>query len=230
MEQHAHLSELLGISSERIGVPLQLEQLQQFMVYLEELQTWNRSINLTSINSGEEIIIKHFVDSLACLTIEPMQHGANLLDVGTGAGFPGIPLKIVRPDLNVTLIEPVQKKVSFLYFIVGLLRLEQVKIFYGTLEQFMVKVHDHRNHPFDYVTTRALKYNVILQNGPRLLTNQGRAILYLSHPINRSELSSHWSVVTEQRFDLPMNFGQRSILVLSISGKESFNVPRGTLN
>ena len=198
------------------------------MTYLEELQTWNRSINLTSINSGEEIVIKHFVDSLACLTIEDMKHGANLLDVGTGAGFPGIPLKLVRQDMNVTLIEPVQKKVSFLYFIVGLLRLEHVKIFYGTLEQFMAQ--GQFDHPFDYVTTRALKYNVLLQNGPSLVTDRGRAILYLSHPINRVELSNHWSVVAEQEFDLPMNFGQRSITILSISRSSIVNVPRGTLN
>ena len=228
MEQHARLSALLETYSEHIGVHLDPEQLKQFMIYLEELQTWNRSINLTSISSGEEIIIKHFVDSFACMTIEQMRYGANLLDVGTGAGFPGIPLKLVRPDLNITLIEPVQKKVSFLYFIVGLLRLEQVTIFYGTLEQFMA--HGHHHQPFDYITTRALKYNVLLQNGPNLLANRGRAILYLSHAINRSELSNRWSIVMEQRFDLPMNFGQRTILVLSNSGKESFSVPRGTVN
>jgi 16S rRNA (guanine527-N7)-methyltransferase len=212
----------------QIGVCLKAEQLKQFMVYLEELQEWNRSINLTSINSGEEIIIKHFVDSVACLTMEQIKHGANLLDVGTGAGFPGIPLKIVRQDLNITLVEPVQKKVSFLYFIVGLLRLERVKIYYGTLEQFMAS--DHLDHPFDYVTTRALKYDVLLHKGPSLVTDNGRAILYLSHPINREELSSRWSVVTEQGFDLPMNFGQRSIAVLSVSRMGISNVPRGTLN
>ncbi|MBM4126088.1 MAG: 16S rRNA (guanine(527)-N(7))-methyltransferase RsmG [Nitrospira sp.] len=228
MEQHAHLSALLDTYSARLGVHLKPEQLKQFMVYLEELQIWNRSINLTSINSGEEIIIKHFVDSFACLTIEQIQHGATLLDVGTGAGFPGIPLKLVRQDLNVTLIEPVQKKISFLYFIVGLLRLERIKIFYGTLEQFMRR--NNVDHQFDYVTTRALKYNVLLQNGPSLLTNHGRAVLYLAHPLHRSELSHHWSVVTEQSFDLPMNFGQRSIAVLSISGKEGITVPRGTVN
>ena len=228
MEQHARLSELLETYSARIGVHLKHEQLKQFMLYLDELQVWNRSINLTSIHSGEEIIIKHFVDSFACVTIEQIQQGSHVLDVGTGAGFPGIPLKLVRQDLNITLIEPVQKKISFLYYIVGLLRLEHVKIFYGTLEQFMV--HDDHDHSFDYITTRALKYNVLLQKGPTLLTERGRAILYLSHPINRSELSNLWSVATERQFDLPMNFGQRSITVLSVSRKGSFNVPRGTLN
>ena len=144
MEQREQFSALLETCAEKVGVHLNVDQLKQFMLYLEELQNWNRSINLTSISSGEEIIIKHFVDSIACLTIEQIKRGANLLDVGTGAGFPGIPLKIVRQDLNITLIEPVQKKVSFLYFIVGLLRLERVKIFYGTLEQFIANDHPDR--------------------------------------------------------------------------------------
>jgi 16S rRNA (guanine527-N7)-methyltransferase len=228
VEQREQFSALLEKCSERIGIHLDVDQLKQFMLYLEELQNWNRSINLTSISSGEEIIIKHFVDSIACLTIEQIKRGANLLDVGTGAGFPGIPLKIVRQDLNITLIEPVQKKVSFLYFIVGLLRLERVKIFYGTLEQFIA--NDHPDRSFDYVTTRALKCNVLLSKGQSLVTESGRAILYLSHPINRAELSNRWSVVTERGFHLPLNFGQRSIAVLSISRNGSFNVPRGTLN
>lgn len=228
MEQREQFSALLETCAESIGIHLKVDQLKQFMLYLEELQHWNRSINLTSINSGEEIIIKHFVDSIACLSLEQIKQGANLLDVGTGAGFPGIPLKIVRQDLNITLIEPVQKKVSFLYFIVGLLRLERVKIFYGTLEQFIA--NDHGDHSFDYVTTRALKYTVLLHKGPSLVTESGRAILYLSHPINRAELSHRWSVVTERGFDLPMNFGKRSIAVLSISSMGSSNVPRGTLN
>ena len=198
------------------------------MVYLEELQNWNRSINLTSINSAEEIIVKHFVDSFACLTVEQIKQGASLLDVGSGAGFPGIPLKLVQQDLNITLIEPVQKKISFLYYLVGLLRLERVNIFYGTVEQFIAKnCSDHR---FDYITTRALKYSTVLKKGPSLVTDTGRAILYGSHPIDRSELSSHWSVVIEQAFDLPMNFGHRVISVLSISRSGIFNVPRGTLN
>lgn len=228
MEQHAHLSSLLATYSTEIGIHLDPEQLKQFMVYLEELQTWNRSINLTSINSGEEIIIKHFVDSFACLTIEQITHGAHLLDVGSGAGFPGIPLKIVRKDLSITLIEPVQKKVSFLYFIVGVLRLEQIKIFYGTLEQFIAS--GNFDHQFDYITTRALKYNVLLHKGPSLVTHCGRSILYLSHPIDRAELPSQWSVAAEREFDLPMNFGQRSITVLSISRSDNLNVPRGTFN
>jgi 16S rRNA (guanine527-N7)-methyltransferase len=103
------------------------------MVYLEQLQLWNQSFNLTSITLADEIIIKHFVDSLAALRADDIRVGARLLDVGTGAGFPGIPLKIARLDLNITLVEPARKKSSFLRFIIGLLRLENINLFDGTL-------------------------------------------------------------------------------------------------
>ena len=215
MEQFIYWSSLLEKCSEQIGVHLQADQLKQFMVYLEQLQTWNRSVNLTSITLAEEIVVKHFVDSIAVLTAEPIKHASRLLDVGTGAGFPGIPLKIARQDLRITLIEPVQKKVSFLCSIVGLLRLENANIFYGTLEQFMAK--SDPEHAFDYVTTRALKYDVILREGSKLLAPGGRAIIYSSHPINYFEIEKGWSLVTEHGFDLPMGFGRRVISILSPS-------------
>jgi len=185
------------------------------MIYLEQLRIWNRSVNLTSITLDEEIIVKHFVDSLAGLNAEKIRYGARLLDIGTGAGFPGIPLRIARKDLNITLIEPAKKKISFLHFIVGLLRLERVKIFDGTLERFMTE--DISDQTFDYITTRALKYDCILQKGLRLLATGGRVILYLSRPINKLELGTDWSLVTEYMFDLPGGVGQRVISILATS-------------
>lgn len=201
-----------------LGVPLETDQVRQFMVYLEQLRLWNHSVNLTSITDDEEIIVKHFVDSLAGLKAETISPGAKLLDIGTGAGFPGIPLRIARKDLNVTLIEPVQKKISFLYFIIGLLRLEKVKIFYGTLERFMMgKFSDQ---PFDYITTRALKHDFILRNSSRLLTSSGKIMLYLSRPINKLGLEGDWSIMNEYMFDLPRGLGRRVISVLSVSQKQ----------
>jgi 16S rRNA (guanine527-N7)-methyltransferase len=215
VEQIDRLSSFLKKSSEEIGVALQTDQVGQFMLYLEQLQTWNRSVNLTSITIDEEIIVKHFVDSLAGLKAEEIGHGARLLDVGTGAGFPGIPLRIVRQDLNVTLIEPAQNRISFLHSIVGLLRLDKVKIFHGTLERFLIGQTPDRI--FDYVTTRALKYDFLLRNSGKLLSRQGKVILYLSQPINRQELGTEWSVSNEHAFDLPLKIGKRVISVLSMA-------------
>jgi 16S rRNA (guanine527-N7)-methyltransferase len=213
VEQITHFSSVLEQCSDRIGIQLQTDQVKQFMIYLEQLQIWNRSVNLTSITVADEIIVKHFVDSLAGLTAEQIPQGAKLLDIGTGAGFPGIPLKITRQDLKITLIEPVQKKISFLYSIVGLLRLENITIFYGTLDQFIAKTN--QDSLFDYITTRALKYESVLRRGSSLLKSGGKAIIYSSSPINPLDLGQNWSINREHEFDLPMGFGHRAVSILS---------------
>lgn len=215
MEQVSSPSLLLQESSVEIGVQLSTEQVQQFMVYLKQLQLWNQSFNLTSITLDNEIIIKHFVDSLAALRADDIMVRASLLDVGTGAGFPGIPLKISRPDLNITLVEPARKKSSFLHFIVGRLQLEDVDIFDGTLERFL-----NERLPcgsFDYITTRALKHDLILRKGIRLLRQGGKAILYSSQPINKSDLCSNWRLTNEYQFKLQKGYGQRVVSIVTPS-------------
>jgi 16S rRNA (guanine527-N7)-methyltransferase len=137
VEHEIDLHRLIQTCSTDIGVSLNSEQVQQFVVYLEFLKTWNQTFNLTGITSDEEIVVKHFVDSFAVLNAVEIGSGTRLLDVGTGAGFPGVPLKIVRPDLRITLVEPVSKKTSFLRFLVGTLRLEATEIFEGTLDRFV---------------------------------------------------------------------------------------------
>lgn len=212
MEQSSSPSLLLQESSAEIGVPLSTEQVQQFMVYLEQLQIWNQSINLTSITLNDEIIIKHFVDSLAALQADDVKVGARFLDVGTGAGFPGIPLKLARLDINMTLVEPVAKKVSFLRFIIGLLRLENIDIFDGTLERFLNERMPYGS--FDYLATRALKHDLILKDGQKLLRQGGKAILFSSQPIPLSDLSLNWSLSREHTFQLQNGYGQRVISIV----------------
>ena len=216
MEQNNHLPSLLKQYSEKIGIQLDDEQIKQFMIYLEQLRIWNQSVNLTNIIENKEIIVKHFVDSLAGLMAEKIGPGARMLDVGTGAGFPGIPLRIARKDLDVTLVEPAKNKASFLHSIVGLLRLERVKIFHGTLERFTIEKTSEPK--FDYITTRALKYNFILRKSSQLLLPDGKVILYLSQKIEQSELDGKWVVINECEFDLPEGLGKRVICVLGLAG------------
>jgi 16S rRNA (guanine527-N7)-methyltransferase len=212
VEQSSSPSLLLQESSAEIGVPLSAEQVRHFMVYLEQLQIWNQSFNLTRITLIDEIIIKHFVDSLAALQAEDVKVGARFLDVGTGAGFPGIPLKLARLDMHMTLVEPVAKKVSFLRFIIGLLQLENIDIFSGTLERFMNERMPYGS--FDYLATRALKHGLILKDGQKLLRQGGKAILFSSQPIPLSDLSSNWSLLREHTFQLQNGYGQRVISIV----------------
>src|SRR6266702_891159 len=108
--------------------------LEQFLRYRQELLDWNTRINLTAITDPEEGLFKHFLDSLSLLTVYDNPQ-ARLLDIGAGAGFPGLPLKIVRPDWHVILLEATGKKVTFLRHIIETLQLENVVAVHGRAEE-----------------------------------------------------------------------------------------------
>ena len=101
------------------GFPLELVQLDQFVTYWRELKRWNSRMNLTSIREDPEIIVKHFLDSLSVLQYFDIKPGDSVIDIGTGAGFPGLPIKIYIPDIKLVLVEPSLKKVSFLRFLIS---------------------------------------------------------------------------------------------------------------
>ncbi|MDF1591178.1 MAG: 16S rRNA (guanine(527)-N(7))-methyltransferase RsmG [Desulfobacterales bacterium] len=139
---------IIQTGAESLEIDVELQQLDQFVRYAEELIRWNRKINLTAITDAEALAIKHFLDSIAPAALIPP--GASLLDIGSGAGFPGIPLKIVRPDLKVTLIDAVRKKVSFQKHVIRTLGLQNIRAHQVRAEQFSSET------PFDVVITRAL--------------------------------------------------------------------------
>ena len=118
---------LLEWGARALGLDLAPEQIEQFLVYLELLLKWNRKMNLTALRSPREIIIHHFLDSLLLLPHIPQN--TRLLDIGSGAGFPGLPLKIARPGLTIDLVEATAKKASFLKEAVRRLGLSGIKVF-----------------------------------------------------------------------------------------------------
>ncbi|MBK9306740.1 MAG: 16S rRNA (guanine(527)-N(7))-methyltransferase RsmG [Nitrospira sp.] len=215
MEHELDLHRLVHACSSGIGLSLNNEQVKRFVAYLWHLKTWNQTFNLTGITSDEEIVIKHFVDSFAVLNAVEMRSGSRLLDVGTGAGFPGVPLKIVRPDLRITLVEPASKKTSFLRFLVGTFQLEDMEIFEGTLDQFVSQ--SRGTDSYDYITTRALKLNLILQSGSKLLHPGGAAIFYSSRSMSGLDFLKPWRLLNDYSFDLPKRLGRRHISIFSPS-------------
>ena len=136
----------------KYGFALSETQLKRFTIYRNELKRWNRKINLTTIIDDYGIIVKHFVDSLSLLHYVTFEPSAKIADVGTGAGLPGLPLKIYRPDIKMTLIESSQKKVSFLKYLVSRLGLEGVEVIWKRAEE-LIDLPAYKAQ-YDFVLTR----------------------------------------------------------------------------
>ena len=117
-------------------ISLSSYQMEQFISYYEMLIEKNKVMNLTAITEFDEVLKKHFLDSLSLVKVCDLEDDISLLDIGTGAGFPGIPLKIVFPNLKITLLDSLQKRVHFLEEVINHLKLENVKALHGRAEDF----------------------------------------------------------------------------------------------
>lgn len=137
-----------------LDIHLTSEQVGAFEQYARELVSWNEKMNLTAITEPEAVQVRHFLDSLTVIKVAPMRDGLRLIDVGTGAGFPGLPLAIVYPNIHVTLLEATGKKVTFLEHIIQTLGLKNASAVKARAEE---AAHDkqHRHH-YDVVVARAV--------------------------------------------------------------------------
>ncbi len=136
------------------GIMLSAAQQAQFETYLRLLLVWNERLNLTAVRTPEAIIERHFYDSLTCAAVTSDLNGRALIDIGSGAGFPGLPLKIAFPHLQVTLVESVAKKTSFLQAVVAELGLTQVQIVAERAER-LAHQPAHRAR-YDWAVARAV--------------------------------------------------------------------------
>jgi 16S rRNA (guanine527-N7)-methyltransferase len=211
VEHEQELYEFTINSVRELGLTIGAGQAEQFMRYLAHLMEWNKTINLTAIIDPKEIIIKHFVDSLAALVATSFPKNGVVLDVGSGGGFPGLPLKIVRSDMRLVLIEPVRKKCSFLNSVIGLLKLQDVSTFDGTIEQYAKRPI---RHAIDMVVVRALKYEEIRKHIRALLTSKGKVVLYRTEAIKKQEIGEEFQLVSETALILPQGSGNRVITVM----------------
>ena len=214
MEHEQELCEFMISSAGELGLIVDKTHAEQFIQYLAHLIKWNNTINLTAIVDPKEIIIKHFVDSLVALTATNFPQNSVVLDVGPGGGFPSIPLKIVRSDIRLILVEPVQKKCSFLNSVIGLLRLHEVSMFHGTIEQY---AKQSLHHAIDTVVIRALKYEEIRNYLPAFLKSKGKVVLYRTSPIQKHEIGKEFHVLNETSVTLPQRSGERVVTVIEAS-------------
>lgn len=155
--QFVAILEKLRRGAQELGILLKDSHLFLFQTYYEELMEWNRRFNLTAITDYEGVQVRHFLDSLSCLLALPraeLQAGACVVDVGTGAGFPGLPLRIVCLGIRLTLVEATRKKVDFLEHLVRRLGITDVEIIHARVEELA-----HRQayrEQYDWAVARAL--------------------------------------------------------------------------
>lgn len=163
-----------------LGARLSAEQNRQFERYAAELADWNQRINLTAIRDPEQVRVKHFLDSLSCLQATGDLSGKRVVDVGSGAGFPGLPLKIACPGMQLTLIESVAKKAAFLEHSVQVLGLEGVEVINARAEEAGQQAAIRES--FDWALARALAPMPVLAEyllplvgvGGHILAQKGR--------------------------------------------------------
>lgn len=137
-----------------ISVELTNKQVSQFIKFYEMLVEWNKVMNLTGITEYDEVVMKHFVDSLSIVKVNGFDNVTSIIDVGTGAGFPGIPLKIVFPEVKITLLDSLNKRIKFLNAVIDELELENIETIHGRAEDFSKK-EDYREQ-YDLCVSRAV--------------------------------------------------------------------------
>jgi len=211
------IKELLKIGLEESGLLPSNEQIDAFMTYLSELKKWNKAYNLTGLEKDEDIVIKHFLDSLLYLRAMPPGE-PRIADAGSGAGFPGIPIKIMRPQTAIYLIEPSQKKTAFLRHVIRRLAMEKIEVIESRVEQ--IKVNQELPLPVDIAVTRALfsigefikKAAHIVKRGGSLVLNKG--------PKVKEELKNLRGVHYDlQTVTLPLTGITRYLVIVRLNGE-----------
>ncbi len=201
----------------KLGVVIDEGITAPFSIHASELLTWNRKINLTAITNPRDIAIKHFVDSLAPAGCIP--DGARLLDIGSGAGFPGIPLKMLKPSIAVLLIDAVRKKINFLKQVLRILGLENIEARQIRTENLLKGTGQATS--FDVIISRALSdLPPFVKSALPLLAKQG-TIIAMKGKVDEKELDAvradapgdQYSLEVV-RYRLPSIRAPRSIVIL----------------
>lgn len=196
---------------EKLDLKLTEEQIEKFYNYMNLLIEWNKKINLTAIIEPKDIILKHFIDSLTI--VKYIKKGETIIDVGTGAGFPGIPLKIVRDDLKITLADSLNKRINFLNEVINKLDLKNIETIHTRAEE-LGKNKKYREK-FDIATSRAVaNMSTLSEYLIPFIKVEGKCICMKSSDID-TELENAKNAI--------------NILGCKIESKDKFNLPNSDL-
>lgn len=217
---------------EKLNLSLSKNQLSQFLHYYKMLIEWNKVMNLTAITDFEEVIEKHFIDSLCLVKVIPDLSDQKILDLGTGAGFPGIPLKIVFPDLKIVLVDSLSKRISFLNEVIHKLNLSNTDAVHGRAED-LARKKEYRQQ-FDLCVSRAVSnLSVLSEYCIPFVKMNGFFISYKSAEINQEIEEANKAIfllggVVDQvtKFYLPESESGRSLVCIKKIRNTSKTYPR----
>lgn len=201
-----------------LNINLTIEQEEAFKAYYNYLLEENKKYNLTRITDYEEVLIKHFYDSLTLLKTGLFKSGMSVADIGSGAGFPGIPLAIINKDINFSLIESQTKKANFLKSVLKLLKLDNVKVYNMRSEEFAKKHFES----FEIVTARAVAQLNILSELTLPLVKVGGTFLAMKGDNYESEIEEAKNGImilggklkNILNIELPLQLGKRTIIII----------------
>lgn len=152
--------DILNKASNNEGLEFSEKKYEQFMKYKDLIKEWNEKVNLTAIKEDEEIVKKHFIDSMKVFKFDQLKNAKNVIDIGTGGGFPGIPMKIIKPEVNIVLLDSLNKRVKFLNEVINSLQLENIKAIHGRAEDFAQEAQYREK--FDVAVSRAVANLTVL--------------------------------------------------------------------
>ena len=207
--------EILISGANELNITLSAEQIQLFLDYLHILQVWNTKINLTSIKDKKEIVIRHFLDSLTIFHF--VEGESRVLDIGSGAGFPGIPLKIANPSIEVTLLDSTQKKVYFLSDVIRKLRLKRITAVCARAES---EDNGVQRYYYDFVISRAVgTVDKLIEISKPYMVDDGEIILMrgksgLEEWSNSKVVSKEFRLLKFSDLVLPYSRQRRVILAV----------------
>jgi 16S rRNA (guanine527-N7)-methyltransferase len=184
------LVHILSSEANALGISLDQRQKQLFALYYDEFQLWNEKINLTSLAGGASFVIKHFVDSLLPLAMIP-QETKKIMDLGTGGGLPGIPLKIARPDLEVVLLDSSRKKTSFLKQVITRLGLSGIQAVTGRADD-LCRDKSWRETCDMVISRAAFKLGFFIETGSPFLAVNGLLLAMKGHDLALAEQEEGW--------------------------------------
>ena len=211
----------------KLGILLTPKQEQDLDTYYKHLISYNNNVNLTAITKEEDVYLKHFYDSLTLFKGIDLKENLKICDLGTGAGFPGLVLKIVFPNLSITLVDSLEKRIKFLDLVIKELELKNIKTVHSRIEEFK------EIEAFDVVVSRAVaKINILLELGCKLPKVNGLFVFMKGNILEELKSAKNalkvlnYSLEKIINFKLPIEESERNIVILKHTSPTSNKYPR----